>query len=199
MKRPKVGDVYVVKVPNGYKLYQWAYSIPRDGDYIRVFKGLYETIPENVGAIVEGPHSYIIPFYSNRAHRIGLAQRIDNYPVPEKYPFPSYMIDFCMDMKGQIYQINLDPVHRFMGESKRFAVSHMEELPQEFRGETLLNSCVTPNWLLYLFDIDFDLSEPARFYPGVPGTDYAAIVQPYTDIVEAALEKDREKRNAKQK
>ena len=199
MKRPKLGDVYAVKVPNGYKLYQWAYSIPKDGDYIRVFKGLYETIPENIGVIIEGPHSYIIPFYSNRAYRIGLAQRIDNYPVPGRYPFPDYRIDFCMDMKGEIYQINLDPVHRLMGESRRFQASHMEELPEKFRGETLLNSCVTPNWLLYLFDIDFDLSEPARFYPGVPGTDYAAIVQPYTDIVEAALEKDREKRKAKQK
>lgn len=197
MRKTKLGDVYAVKVPNGYKLYQWAYSLPKKGDYIRVFGGLYDSIPENIGEIVAGPHSYIISFYSDKAYRLGMAQLLDNYPVPEKYSFPEYMITFRMDMKGNIYKICFDPVHRMTGESKRFSASHMEELPLEFQDATLLNSCVTPNWLLYLFDIDFDLSEPKRFYPAEPGTDYSAVLQPYTDIVEAALEKDREKKKAK--
>ena len=34
MRRAKLGDVYCVKLPNGYKLYQWAYSIPQKGDYM---------------------------------------------------------------------------------------------------------------------------------------------------------------------
>ena len=40
MRRAKLGDVYCIKVPNGYKIYQWAYSSKKRGDYIRVFDGL---------------------------------------------------------------------------------------------------------------------------------------------------------------
>ena len=194
MKRAKVGDVYAVKVPNGYKLYQWAYSIPKKGDYIRVFPGLYEEIPENVAEIAAGPHQYIISFYSSRAYRIGLAQRIDNFPVPDEYPFPDYMFRFSQDMKGRIFRITLTGTKGTLGDWASFDVSHMKDLPPQYRDIKLVNSSVTPNWLLYLFDIDFDLSDLTRFYPGLPGEDFAAKVQKYTDIVEEALERDRARR-----
>ncbi|MBR6646576.1 MAG: hypothetical protein IKL09_03575 [Clostridia bacterium] len=70
MKRAKVGDVYYVKVPNGYKIYQWAYSIPKQGDYIRVFEGLYADVPNEIEEIVQGPHSYIIPSYTKKCIRL---------------------------------------------------------------------------------------------------------------------------------
>ena len=46
MRRAKLGDVFAVKVPNGYKIVQWAYHIKKFGRFIRVFDGLYEKIPE---------------------------------------------------------------------------------------------------------------------------------------------------------
>lgn len=63
MRRSKLGDVYATKLPNGYKIYQRAYDIPRRGDFVRVFDGLYESIPANVEEIVRGPHSYIVDFF----------------------------------------------------------------------------------------------------------------------------------------
>ena len=46
MRRAKLGDVFAVKVPNGYKIVQWAYRIEKFGNYIRVFDGLYDTLPD---------------------------------------------------------------------------------------------------------------------------------------------------------
>ena len=64
MRRAKLGDVYYFKVPNGYKVVQWAYSIPKDGDYLRVFNGLYKSVPDDITSIVGNPHSYINSRYS---------------------------------------------------------------------------------------------------------------------------------------
>lgn len=74
MPRAKLGDVYACKVLKGYKIIQWAYYIERYGRFIRVFDGLYDTIPENIAQIVAGEHSYITDLFVGRAYRIGLLQ-----------------------------------------------------------------------------------------------------------------------------
>lgn len=194
MKRARVGDVYYVKVPNGYKLYQWAYKIPRKGDYIRVFDGLFDTVPENIEEIIAGPESYIISFYSGRAYRIGLAHLIGNYPVPR--PFPEKMIGFYQNMEGEIFAIDVQNAMQAQ-DFQSFNVSSMAQLPKEYQDLTLLNSCVTPNWLLYLFDINFNLNDLIRFFPTIHGKNYTADISPYTQMVNEAMERDREKRISK--
>ena len=109
MKRARLGDVYYIKVPNGNKLYQWAYSIPRKGDFIRVFDGLYSSIPDNLLDIVAGSHSYIISFDTKRAYRVGLAQLLGNFPVPEEYPFPDFKLALHPGGSKRIGAINVQP------------------------------------------------------------------------------------------
>ena len=186
MKRAKVGDVYSVKIPNGYKIYQWAYSIPRKGDYIRVFDGIYNSIPCNIEKIVGGPHSYIIPFYSSRAYKSGLAKLIANYPIPEKYPFPSHMIRLCRDMFGEIYQVEFTPTNGTLDEWQIFPGNCMGDFPYPYSDIRLLGHVISPNWLLYLFDIDFNLSNLHSFFPCKPGEDAAKVLRVYTDIVNSA-------------
>jgi len=189
MKRAKIGDVFAVKVPNGYKLYQWAYAIGRYGKYIRVFPGLYDEIPADIQRIVDAPHSYIIRFHATRAYRVGLAQLVGSYEVPEKYPFPEYQIDFWMDTEiGCIDEIRVmesdiksDPNRRRF--YKRFSVSKMSELPEEFQNITLLTAILSPDWVLYLFDSDFDLEHLERYYL------YYSNIHIYSDMVEQALQK----------
>ena len=190
MRRGKIGDLYAVKMPNGYKLYQWAFRIPKYGDYIRVFKGLYKSIPDNLSDIVNGPHSFLISFFSNKAYRIGLAEFLANFPVT--ISFPKYAIYFFQNMKGEIPYIRLIPTseHRY-SEELEFCVNRISDLPAPYNSETLLYSCISPDWLLYLFDKDFDLSDLKEFFPGLPGTDYAIIVKKYTDIIEKFLNNDR--------
>ena len=185
MRRAKLGDVYCVKVPNGYKLYQWAYSIPKKGEYIRVFPGLHSTIPDNVEQIVLSAHSYIISFNASRAYRIGLAQFVENIPVPDQYPFPKYQIRFGLDQETK----RVDCIHVMNSDGTRdvwqwYYVGAMQDLPEEYRNVTLLNSCVTPNWLLYLFDTGFDLVNPERFFLG---SDPDTKLHKYSAIVNEAL------------
>ncbi len=187
MKRARVGDVYYAEVPNGYKIIQWAYSIPRRGDYIRVFDGLYSSIPGNIEEIVHSPHSYIISFYASRAYRIGLFHLLGNYDVPEEYPFPKYQIRFRMDSQNQ----HVEGIHVMNSDGSRNTwewhyVGRIEDLPKEYRGTTLLNSCVTPNWLLFLFDNGFDLQHPEKFSVG---SNPEVTLRRYTDMVENKLAK----------
>lgn len=197
MKRAKIGDVYYVKVPNGYKLYQWAYNIPKIGAYIRVFDGLYSSLPNNVAEIAAGPHSYIISFYSSRAYRIGLANLLGNFPVPKEYPFPEYMFSFHWCEGEAAYWVWITRTD--VTNSKKFYVRTMEELPEEFRALKLLSNVLSPAWILYLFDIDWNLEKLSSFYPGKPGEDFEAILQEYIAIVDEALARDKEKRMRKRK
>lgn len=199
MRRAKIGDVYYAKVPNGYKIFQWAYRIPKRGDYIRVFDGLYDDIPANIAEIIEGPHSYIIGFYASRAYRIGLTKLLGNYPVPEKYPFPDYRIKFWINQKGEVFSIWLTPNNRTVNGSLNtlsFPVSAMNELPPEFRDEKLLNSVVSPDILLYLFDCNFSFSMPQLLSPRhTLGDEWEVKYQVYEDMVQKAIQQDIIRKN----
>ena len=169
MKRANVGDLYAAHVPNGIKLYQWAYRIPKLGDFIRVFDGLYPELPPNPEEVVQGPHSYIIGYNAGRAYRLGLAERIGNYPVPEEYPYPDHDISFHSCPDGIVRSIEITrPEDRFF---ESFKVGRMCDLPPEFRSSKLMCRRVSPAWMLYLFDIDFSLEDLNRFFPGKTGED----------------------------
>lgn len=198
MARARLGDVYSVKVPNGYKIIQWAYHIEKYGRFIRVFEGLYDAIPENIAEIVAGDHSYITDLFVGRAYRIGLLERLGKYPVPEEYPVPEYRLEFNRDQYGKIYQIRIasTPAYTEGWYLKTFPASQIEELPDEFRNVKLLSECVSPDWLLYLFDNDFSLHKPDIFNPWIYwGENWQEKYQVYIDIVNTALDADRAKRN----
>lgn len=193
MRRAKLGDVFAVKVPNGYKIVQWAYRIEKFGNYIRVFDGLYDTLPDNVTEIISSPHCYITDLAVGRAYRIGLLSWIGNYPVPEAYPFPGYSIKFCRDQHKEIYRIVLHktPVTPDLPRFYSFDVSSITQLPEEYRNVKLLHNCVSPDWLLYLFDNGFSLLEPDIFEPWIHwGDNWRERYQIYIDMVENAIEKD---------
>lgn len=194
MKRTKIGDVYSIKVPNGYKLYQWAYSIPREGDYIRVFDGLHEYIPPNLSEIVAGPHSYIISFNVKRAYRIGLAQVQGNFSVPDEYPFPEFEFSLHPGGSQKIGAIVVRPTiatSAAVNVGQWFRVNRILDLPPQFQNITLLSSRLSPSWLLYLFDVGFSLHDLDCFFPGGPGENGNAKLQKYTDIVNEILAKNQ--------
>lgn len=188
MRRIKLGDVFCIKVPNGYKLFQWAYDIPRKGQFIRVFPGLVDSIPDNIEDLVNGEHSYIIAVRIRRLYKIGLAEFLVNYPVPEKYPFPAYQIEACADQTGQVYRIwFLNSTPNVPSGLFGFSASSMEELPPEYQGIKLLNGYLSPALLLYLFDYDFDLEDLTRFFPqNVLGDKWKEKLDEYIRIVNTA-------------
>lgn len=187
MKRPKIGDLYYVEVPNGYKLYQWAYTIPRWGDYIRVFDGLYSELPNNIDQIAAGPHSYILPFATKRLYRIGIAKLIGNYPVPEEYPFPEHHVHFDFHPESKkIIGMDVSGVFSIRdGNWGYYEVNQMKDLPCKYQNIKLINSRIGPEWLLYLFDVDFNLSFPERFSP--PGQDHELALAKYKTWMEKTI------------
>ena len=194
MRRAKLGDVYSVKVPNGYKIIQWAYHINKYGRFIRVFDGLFEMVPENIGEIIAGPHSYITSLHVGRAYRIGLLSWLGNYPVPKEYPDPEYQIRFCRDQNNHIYSIRImkTPITNGLPRFFTFPVTTIAELPEQYQGVRMLSAKVSPDWLLYLFDNDFSLHNPDIFEPWLHwGDAWRDRYQIYIDMVEEALEKDR--------
>lgn len=195
MRGIKIGDVFYIKVPNGYKVFQWAYDIPRKGEFIRVFPGLYDEVPDNIEILVGEEHSYIIAARIRHLYRIGLAKHLAHYAVPEEYPFPPYDLEPCVDQYGKVYRILfLKTKHNGPAAQFGIAASSMEELPDEFKNIKLLNGYVTPAVLLYLFDYDFDLNNLARFRPRcVLGEKSKEKLEEYIQIVETAETKAKEK------
>lgn len=174
MRRAKVGDLYCMKVPNGYKLYQWAYHIPKFGQYIRVFPGLYHEIPSDVEEIAASKHSYIVGFAAGKAYRLGLSEHLGNYPVPEQYPFPEYMLRAsCYNDDHQVDVIYIREIST--GNEDKYCVSSINELPEPYRDADMLNAHFTPDWLMYLFDTNFDLDHLGWFAPGTA-------IKKYTDL-----------------
>mgnify|MGYP000776723538 CR=1 FL=1 len=183
MKRAKLGDLYCMKVPNGYKLYQWAYHIPKVGDYIRVFPHLYNEIPDNLEEIVDSEHSYIIGFAAGKAYRKKLASLLGNFPVPEKYPFPKYSLTSVM---GSRMCVQENSTLKWLTDF----VDGYKELPKEFRGVKMISGSLTPDWLMYLFDTDFDLSysDWDSFLPREQ-------IEKYTDLFDKMMEEAEKDNN----
>lgn len=190
MRRPKLGDVYSVKVPNGYKLIQWAYHIEKYGRFVRVFDGLYEKVPENISDIAAGPHSYIIELDIGMACKLGLMEWCGNYSVPSEYPTPEYQIHFCRDQHNRIYAIKISktPVVSGLPRFFVFPASSINELPEPYNNVKMLLSRVSLDWLLYLFDNDFSLSNPDVFEPKIHwGDSWAENYQVYIDMVNNSI------------
>ena len=184
MKRAKLGDVYYVKVSKGYKIFQWAYSIPKKGDYIRVFEGLYTDVPSEIEEIVQGPHSYIIPCYTKKMYQVGISKLIGNYNVPEEYPFPKNMLWFWQDEKtNKTTAIEVMDVFHISDYYETFDVDRVSKLPVQHRGEKLINARVGVPYILYLFDVDFNLSKLDFFSPK---GDPEIALKKYIDIVNTA-------------
>lgn len=192
MRRAKLGDVYTIRVPNGYKIFQWAYQVPQWGKYIRVFDNLYDAVPENVAEIILGEHSYIIGFDASKAYRIGLAQFIGNMPVPDLYPFPRYRLSFWKHELDAGFRIWIRPTKTNLVENANaiysFDVFDIKELPHEYQNIKLLDSTLSPAWLLYLFDYNFTLSDLNRFWPQyVLGENKDQILNGYQERVSRLL------------
>ena len=195
MRRIKIGDVFFIKVTNGYKLFQWAYDIPQRGQFLRVFSGLFDTVPNNIENLVDGEHSYIIAARIRRLYRLGLVEFLANYPVPEKYPFPAYNLEPCIDQTGKVYRI----LFLNIGSGKPsaqfgFNVSCMRELPAEYREIKLINGYLSPALLFFLFDYGFDLDHLERMWPrNVLGDQWKEKLDEYIQIIETAEAKTKER------
>lgn len=205
MRRAKLGDVYAMHLPNGIKIVQWAYHIPKCGTYIRVFEGLHDAIPANIPEIVRGEHSYIIGFHISRAYRIGLVEFLENIPIPDDQPFPPYRIEFWFYELTDKFGVWIRPtvMHPCENSNKIYsfeAVNSVMDLPKEFQNVKLMDCFISPSWLMYLFDYDFNFDNPRRFQPGYGlGEKKDEIMGTYQERVDRLMEADKAKRSSKEK
>lgn len=186
-----------MELPNGYKLFQFAYRIPKRGTFIRVFDGMYKTIPNNVFDIIDGPHSFIIDAPINQFCRIGLINFIGNYPVPAKYPYPNFRLKLWPNKYGKIDALWITPNNKLTtGKANilSFSVTSMSQLPAEYQDLNLLSGYVSVDWLLYLFDYNFSMNNLNRFWPqNVLGDDWETKLKEYRAIIDDATRRNLQK------
>ena len=116
-------------------------------------------------------------------YQVGISQLIGNYKVPEKYPFPKNMLWFWRDEKtNKTTAIEVMDVFHISDYFEIFDVDRMSKLPLKHRGEKLINSRVGVPYILYLFDVDFNLSKLDLF---TPKGDPEIALKKYIDIVNA--------------
>lgn len=203
MRRAKLGDVYAMHLPNGFKLFQWAYRVPKQGTYIRVFDGLYKTIPANIEQIVQGEHTYIIGFHISRAYRIGLVEFVENLPVPEKYQHPMHTIEFWTYELTEHFGVWIRPSCFDTSENRHKIYSFddlnsITDLPEEFRNVKWMDCFISPDLLMFLFDYDFTFDNPRRHCPSyVLGEKAEEVLDGYQKRVNYLVEQDRAKRKSR--
>lgn len=203
MRRAKLGDVYAMHLPNGIKIFQWAYDIPKHGTYIRVFDGLYQTIPANIVEIVQGEHAYIIGFHVSRAYRIGLVEFLANLSVPEKYQCPMYTIEFWPYELTDQFGVWIRPSCFDASENRNKIYSFddldsITDLPEEFQDVKWMDCFISPDWLMFLFDYDFTFDNPRRHWPSyVLGEKADLVLDVYQKRVDHLMEADCAKRKSR--
>ncbi|MBQ3258166.1 MAG: hypothetical protein IJA67_12265 [Oscillospiraceae bacterium] len=176
-KRPKLGDVLYTKVPNGYKIYQWVFKDTRWGNLVFVFSGLYNGVPNNVQEIVSAQEGYLMSMPVGKACRIGFSTIIDNYEIPPNCVFPEFYIDWISYYEGGIcfLDVTISEFETLRQVGYYPKVKCMNDLPEVHRNTKLISGIYSPDWILYLFDIDFNLNKMERRNLGENASKYATL------------------------
>lgn len=164
MKRTKLGDVYAFKTERGYRIIQWAYSIEKNGNFVRVFPSFYENIPSDIDTIVSSEHSYIMQFAISKLYRTGLLELIYSASPDSIPPFPKYDIHYRDYGKEGSFEVC--EFYNHLNFECFDGYPDGRGLPKKYKKVKLINGCVDPVWFIYLLASDFDLHHWDLFYPG---------------------------------
>ena len=164
MKRTKIGDVYAFKTERGYRIIQWAYTIEKRGDFVRVFPNFYQEIPSNVEDIVSSDCAYIMGFYISKMYRKGLLELLYSAPLSSIPAFPKYAVGYSS--YGSIGRFQICEFERPQNFEGFDGYPDGRGLPEKYKVLNLVRGYVDPVWFIYLLTSDFDMQHWDLFYPG---------------------------------
>ena len=165
MKRLKLGDILAFQTDRGYRIFHWAYNVPKKGKYIRVMPGFYQTIPNNLNEIVSGECAFIIWADINWYYKNGLFVLVGHEDVSnETYPFPEYQILLkYVDPDDDHYAFfEFNHIYRNEWETCR-SDPFANGFPERFKYLKLLNLRCSPFLMMTLLSSDFDTHNWHKF------------------------------------
>lgn len=89
-KRPRIGDIYELKVPSGLAYVQYTHEGEDNGELVRVLPGIHSSRPDDFASLSEQKELYFIFCLLAHGLRRGEIEMVSNQPVPERArPFPT--------------------------------------------------------------------------------------------------------------
>ena len=82
MKRPRIGDVFEMRRPDGLVYYQYATDHPFYGPVVRVLLGIFPERPRNLAELVAGPYRFITVNSLKTDLLDGRIAPVGNFAVP---------------------------------------------------------------------------------------------------------------------
>lgn len=184
MKKAKLGDVYAFKTERGYRLLHWAYTISKYGNYVRVLPNFYQDRPSDISDIIDSDCAYILDFNVSKLYRKGLLELWGNYPISEKFPFPSHDISYTPLSNFGEFQVCESTCHQHF---ETFIGDHTGNvLPLKYKNIKLICGSVDPIWFIYLISSDFDLTHWNLYWPEEKWDEYD---QKYGDLIFGKIKK----------
>ena len=178
MYRPKIGDVYAFKTERGYRLIHWAYHIEKQGKFVRVIRGFYTEIPNDICEIVTNECDYIICFDVPKLYRKGLLEIVGSVPTEKVEPFPKYDLNYRE--YGKDSEIVVCEFYSHQNSERFKSDSTGKGLPEKYRNVKLINAIIDPIWFIYLISSSFDLKHWEFFYPAELWDEYD---KKYGDVI----------------
>src|SRR5260370_26406982 len=80
--KPKVGDVFEVRLRDGRLAYLQMISESAIGNVARVLSGRHESPARDIGSLVDEPHEYLMYAFLGSLERAAFAANMGNWHVP---------------------------------------------------------------------------------------------------------------------
>jgi len=102
-----LGDVFIIKTPNGKAYLQYVYKDETLGEMIRVLSGLYNCEIINLEESVKENELYIIFFPLKAAYKRNIVEYVGQYSIPNGFQKPRFMRVDNVDRNGQMINWHL--------------------------------------------------------------------------------------------
>jgi hypothetical protein len=149
MKRIAIGDVFSINTPKGNAYFQYACKDKNNIEMLRIFPGLFEDIPSDLGELVRKKELFLISFPLAAAYRRELVELVGSYPIPEGFQKPKYMRTDNIDRNGVLVNWYIVDTETLKREKVLELTEEQKKLsPFEIWNDTLLIEKLTEGWTL---------------------------------------------------
>lgn len=102
MKTIKTGDVFEIETHKGKAYLQYVFENNNIGQLVRVLRGLYSKIPEDIEKVVMSEELFLVHFPVKAAFNRKILTLVGNFPLPKNFKIPNYFRSDFRDNEGNL-------------------------------------------------------------------------------------------------
>jgi len=149
MNKIRIGDLFEISTPKGKAYFQYVFELNGIGSLIRVFDGLFDTVPEKLYEIVNNEEKFFVYFPLKYALKYNVVRKVLSSNVPGSVQIPKKMRTPNVDKNGKILFWHIVDVETL----QREVVYNLNDLQKNFSpwgvwNDTILIERLSSGWTL---------------------------------------------------